>query len=170
MITPSAERIKNEVRGRWPNVAFQVYNVRYIAGTRTWSQHSWGNALDIFGTVAEMDEIALFLESRKSAGLLPIGTILWRVRDHYDHIHVEGTPKMTGTPPGATEEDDMTELIEMIQQSIVDVGFDIGSTGPAGNGVDGVLGPKTKAGWLALVQQATDPHSHNVTVTLEPPA
>lgn len=35
--------------------------------------------------------------------------------------------------------------VSKVQQALVDRGFDLGGTGPAGNGVDGVYGPRTAA-------------------------
>ena len=69
---------------------------------RGWSQHAYGNALDIgVPDRATGDRVYSWLiRNRLRFGL---GTICWRDRggcnaaDHQDHIHVEG-PKMSGTP------------------------------------------------------------------------
>lgn len=168
MITPSADRIRSQVRGRWPEAEIQVYNRRYIAGTTTWSQHAWGNALDIFAPMPMLDEIADFLRGRKRAGILPVGLILWRVANHFDHIHVEGEPKQTGTPPGgADEEDEMfADYVKGLQAQLNELGF----RDQDGNllAEDGVYGPKTgHADWSQRLA-GTGVHSHNVTVTIEP--
>ena len=75
-----------------------IGNCRNIKDTNTPSQHAWGNAidLDVYGYVSQKPYVD-FLE-----GLPEVGTILWasnRPSDHTDHIHVEGLPKQTGTPP-----------------------------------------------------------------------
>jgi len=75
-----------------------IGNCRNIKDTNTPSQHAWGNAidLDVYGYTAQKPYVA-YLET-----LPQVGTILWasnRPSDHTDHIHVEGLPKQTGTPP-----------------------------------------------------------------------
>ncbi len=78
-----------------------IFNCRYIRGTTTWSQHAWGNAVDFGGSTELLDAVADYLNTLKEKGYIPLGTLLWRVPDHYTHIHAEGLPKMTGTPPCA---------------------------------------------------------------------
>lgn len=106
--TPAAEQIEELVLDRWPGWVVQVgqYNRRPISGTSTWSQHSWGNAVDFHLAVgrpanatekARGDTIAAYL--RKHQTELGIRTILWWVKDHWDHIHVDFWPKGIGTPP-----------------------------------------------------------------------
>jgi hypothetical protein len=77
-----------------------IDSCRKIADSNTWSQHAWGNALDIQPVDrAQGDRIAAYL--RSNGGSLNVGGVLWWVKDHYDHVHVEGMPKQTGTPPCA---------------------------------------------------------------------
>ncbi len=78
-----------------------ICNIRYISGSSVWSQHSWCNAEDVHATSAKLDAINKFLIEQRERGLLPVGKVLWRVADHYGHLHYEASPAMTGTPPGA---------------------------------------------------------------------
>ena len=73
-----------------------VYDCRFIAGTTTWSQHAWGNAEDYHGTTDAMDDLAAYA---RSPALRPyVSQVLWRVPDHFDHVHLSGRPLETGTP------------------------------------------------------------------------
>jgi hypothetical protein len=119
IITPAVTEISAALFDRFAGlvVSWGIYNRRPIAGTLTWSQHSWGNAEDISnaaGTsrMSTLDSVYRWMVAERSAGRLPLGTILWRVRDHYDHIHYEGLPKQFGTPPlsGVTKMDVIAEL------------------------------------------------------------
>jgi hypothetical protein len=101
-----------------------VYNRRKIAGSQTWSQHSWGNAWDIGVRSWSMDDgdrLVAWLRKERDSGQLPIGLILWRVKDHFDHIHVEGKPKWTGVPPEQGDEDmpyTPDELKEIVGEAV----------------------------------------------------
>lgn len=187
MITDGVALIYNRVSTRFTvgrdfrNLG--VYNRRYIRGTTNWSQHSWGNAWDI-GVVGlwvpwvgwgkgsdgqkKLDEIYNYLISLRNSGV-PVGTILWRRRDHYNHIHVEAVPKKMGIPPlpsGVPDEDEemLKEIVKDWQAMLVANGF----TDKDGNPlkVDGVWGPKTKHAFNQMVQAAgkAGPHSHKVTI------
>lgn len=150
--------VESTYPGMWKNLG--VYNRRYIAGTTTWSQHAWGNAIDL-GVVSptQMDTIVADLKLKKASGELPVGTILWRVRNHYDHAHVEGSDKRTGTPPilPNVESEDMTELIKKIQTAL--------NAGGAQLTVDGVWGPKTHAAFVDALEGGQ--HTHEATVVLK---
>lgn len=93
------QRIYREVYGGFPGADFWgVYNRRLIAGTSSWSQHSWARAIDI-GVSGDSDlgnRIAAFLQSRPYDRSI---RILWRVHAHFDHLHVEMVPACSGTPP-----------------------------------------------------------------------
>lgn len=105
MITPELARINLALFARFPSaISWGVYNRRYIAGTKTWSQHAWGNAVDISNRAGTnrynlLDTIHGWALDQRVQGWLPIGTILWRVPAHFDHIHLEAKPKRTGNPP-----------------------------------------------------------------------
>lgn len=63
-----------------------------------WSQHAFGNALDLYATPKELDKIAVFLRSMGGAGSLGVKYAAWRVRNHFDHMHLDFWPTGTGTP------------------------------------------------------------------------
>lgn len=78
----------------WTN--YGICNCRYIAGTHTWSQHAYCNAVDVhFGTMSQMDEVYKYFNARR--GQFAIATLLWRVPDHYDHVHADFQPQNAGT-------------------------------------------------------------------------
>lgn len=148
MITPSMERIKAKILATFGSKFSKgllrdwgTYNRRKIAGSTSWSQHAWGNAWDIGCSLAEGDALVRWLKAERDSGRLPIGTILWRVKDHFDHIHVEGKPKKTGTPPVINTEADMKELIVELQKAMNAAGTTDSNGEPLK--VDGVLGPLT---------------------------
>lgn len=107
--TPAAERTEAEIRRRFPGMFDSIgqYNRRKISGSTSWSQHSWGNALDIMvggslnsGTpegYRRGDIMYAFLSANKTA--LGIRYILWRRYNHHNHIHVDFWPKGVYTPP-----------------------------------------------------------------------
>ena len=128
MITPALGVLAPAILDRWPGaVSWGVYNRRYIAGTRIWSQHAWGNAIDVsnFGGIAAelyprfayLDRVYEWLKAKRDE--LPIGTVLWRVPAHFDHIHVEGLPKQYGSPPASGTVAVMLDVIA-----------ELGSSGP----------------------------------------
>ena len=160
-ITIPIARIKAAVENKWATqfanhtlTNLGVYNRRKIANSNTWSQHAWGNAWDIgVRSVTLGNQIVAYLRAEDRAGRLSVGTILWQVPDHYDHIHVEGAPKKTGTPPlPTTDKDDDMELIKGIQRSLNAAGFK-GANGKVLT-VDGLYGANTEAAFLAMCKAA----------------
>ncbi len=112
--TPAAEYTETAVLDRYDEMVLGIgqYNRRPIAGTSRWSEHSWGNALDIHVRAgrtpvsltaksrqekANGDEINAWLNEHREE--LGIRVLLWWVRSHYDHIHVDFWPRGYGTPP-----------------------------------------------------------------------
>ena len=69
-----------------------------------WSQHAFGNAVDLSVNGADKQWPYLAaLESMRLQGF-PVGLILHagnRPKDHTNHIHLEAAPTLTGTPPCA---------------------------------------------------------------------
>lgn len=126
-----------------------VYNRRKIAGSQTWSQHAWGNAWDVMvADLATGDRLRAWL--RQNRLWLPVGTVLWRVPAHYDHLHIEGKPKRRGVPPVIGEDDEnMEKLTTIIQQALVDAGYPLPRFG-----VDGDPGDETQKALTAAFRDA----------------
>jgi len=59
---------------------------------------------------------------------------------------VEALPKLAPSPTAGASSSEWTETWKKRQQSLVDVEIDIGDSGPNMDGVDGVVGSKTRAG------------------------
>lgn len=96
--TPAIDLIYTEVLTLWPSVqSWGICNCRHISGTNVWSYHAWCQAWDIHASVALMDDIAAYLNKNKTR--LRILHVLWRVPDHFDHIHVDVEPVRTGQVP-----------------------------------------------------------------------
>jgi hypothetical protein len=104
-ITPAAAAVMADLESAFmlPGIKFGIYNRRKIAGTMTWSQHSWPNALDIFFTnagdtsaahQAQLDTVHAYLISQG----YPIRTLIWRAPSHFGHIHVDFWPRGYSTP------------------------------------------------------------------------
>ena len=156
--TDECERFVRLLNARFPDVATMgIYNRRHIAGTYTWSQHAWGNAVDITSPanrkprVAENELHMAYLDEvydwiRANSQRLEVRVILWRRASHWNHIHVDFYPRQTGTPPVLTgdpqEEAQVKEWIETVQASLNKAGYK-GANGKALT-VDGILGANTK--------------------------
>lgn len=187
--------LKAAVEAAFPGIRSSgTYNRRYIAGTSIWSQHAYdpnyGNAWDIRPpagdsvqevkgsksnpqTTNTLDDVYRWLVNEKRRGTTfdgkTIGTILWRVDAHYDHIHVELSPKFRGTPPPtkgytpSTEEEEVEELTKYIQQALVDGGYPLPQYG-----VDGKWGSETQSALTQAFEDAkagqTGNHYHKVTL------
>lgn len=99
MPTPNVDAVIDWVEAEYPDLPrIQTTNCRPIAGSSTWSQHSWANAADIFVDRQTGDELAPQLRTMFGPH---IRTLLWQVKDHYDHIHVDFWPTGISTPPCA---------------------------------------------------------------------
>ncbi|MDP8928731.1 MAG: hypothetical protein M3O70_09195 [Actinomycetota bacterium] len=94
--TAAVTRAKAALNQRFPGLRMQVSSCRKIARSSSWSQHAFNNAIDIFASKATLDMVAAFLRSNKAA--LSVNNVLWRVRDHFDHCHVDFHPKGIGVP------------------------------------------------------------------------
>lgn len=111
-----------------PKIKFgSVFVCKKIAGSSTWSQHSWGNAIDIFptdgNTQAKLRDIAdavVYQATHKTKAnrfrKLPVSQVIdhdgrriWSSGQGWytyagttgAHIHVSGKPLKTGVPPCA---------------------------------------------------------------------
>lgn len=168
--TAPLERAVLDLNRQFPDVASMgIYNRRPIAGTSTWSQHSWGNAVDITSPVsvarmkngplagqvirdtrnpehmAYLDRVNRWLDGNRYR--LGIRVKLWRTTSHWNHIHIDMYPRQYGTPPDLTGSpvtgDDMAfaAYLKEVQISLNDAGY-VGANGQPLS-VDGVLGDNT---------------------------
>ena len=99
-----------------------VFNCKQIAGSTTFSQHSWGNAVDLMASGDDLERIAhnavrQGTEKTKSneGDLLPVDRVIfkeriWRPNEgwsaytgepHTNHVHIDFRPAKTGRPPCA---------------------------------------------------------------------
>lgn len=92
---PNLKVVWTEVYTRWPNVtSWGVANCRKVSGSTRWSYHApnpYAQAWDIHGSTATLDEVARYLAANRER--LKIIELLWRVTNHYDHIHVAVEPR-----------------------------------------------------------------------------
>ena len=102
-ITAAAAQLEVVLSVKFPGVRFGRYKCRTIAGSSTYSQHSWGNARDLYAPVdhpdpkAFIDKVMAFIEENREP--LNIKLTLWQVRDHYSHGHVDFWPHGYDVPP-----------------------------------------------------------------------
>lgn len=104
--TPGVALIIGAVFSVFGPLPIGVTAVRKIAGTSTWSQHAYGNAVDFMvGEPSPLHhDVAFFLDSMR--GPLHVNHLLadpWfpsPLGDHFNHCHVDPHPAYGGTPPG----------------------------------------------------------------------
>lgn len=117
METTQTTRFRRRIRLRFPRVVRTgVYNCRRIAGSSSWSQHAWGNAIDVFGPRFTLGRLARWAARRRVARRLGVQTVIWQDRvwsaetrswshysgiPHVTHVHVDFAPRRYGTPPCA---------------------------------------------------------------------
>lgn len=84
-----------------------ICQCRTIQGSSSWSQHAYCNAVDWGGDVSRLNNVANYLLMLQRKHFIPVSQILWRGRDmisghsvydHYNHIHVSGSPLRSGRP------------------------------------------------------------------------
>lgn len=99
--TPHVQAIVDDLEGRFDGIRVGAWKCRRIAGRLDWSQHAYtegeyeGNAADIFPwSMGQGDEIAAYIRT-----LPNVKVVLWRVKNHYDHVHFDTWPTGVGTPP-----------------------------------------------------------------------
>ncbi len=132
-ITPAISRVSRVLQrakvgsGKTRLIKFGgVFNCRTIAGSDTYSQHAWGNAIDLFPEHQSNDELraiadAVVVQATKStiANLgrkIPVSQVIdhnnrriwtpsfgWKTYtgSYGAHVHVSGEPLRLGTPPCA---------------------------------------------------------------------
>ena len=97
-MTPNLEVVVDYVKAEY-GLPVGITNCRKISGKRTWSQHSWSNAADIYTTNKALgDRIVADLYDKFGEH---IRYVLWWRASHYNHIHVDMWPYGYGTPPCA---------------------------------------------------------------------
>lgn len=165
--TPALTRAKQDIALRFGGIVthFGVYNRRPINNSSYWSQHSWPNALDIHVATQDHGDM-IYAWLRDEWDRLEIRTLLWWVKDHYDHLHVDFWPRGYGTPSktrggsdnryktrGGTVitqeelEKEVIEVVKGIQTALAAGGFDPGD-------IDGQWGPNTQAAFDEMVVAA----------------
>lgn len=109
MSRKAAVHALEHLQKEFPSLRAGQWNCRYIGNDpdRGWSTHAWGAGLDIshkdwgYSTnpvhQAWLDSVALWLEQYRYE--LSIKVMLWRVADHYNHIHVDFWWHDDGDPP-----------------------------------------------------------------------
>jgi len=113
-------------RGRADHLIKQgeVFACKKVVNTNVWSQHAWGNAVDLIlkdPSVINLHDVAMnaFHQATKrtiaNRGVrVPIQTIIWTDRawvygrgweaytgEYHNHVHVDFRPPKEGTPPCA---------------------------------------------------------------------
>lgn len=115
--TTPCRRFTRRLRIRFPRVSrVGIYACRHIAGSTSWSQHSWGNAIDVFGPQSTLARVARWASRPRRSRRLAVQTVIWHDRvwsaetgqwSHYSgiphvaHVHVDFRPRRYGTPPCA---------------------------------------------------------------------
>lgn len=113
--TPNLERIKAAVSAEFPDAIYGQFNCRRRNAVGNWSQHAGsepakgykGNAVDIvhkdhgYGDTsaahqAWLDDVNAFLVVYRVE--LDLNELIWRKRNHYDHIHTSPWPKLHDFP------------------------------------------------------------------------
>jgi ribosomal protein L12E/L44/L45/RPP1/RPP2 len=63
-----------------------------------------------------------------------------------------GTPKAGNVPSGTTSAKSKPEVVAL-QKQLVAAGYKLGTSGPNRDGIDGIMGPKTRAAQQQMIQQ-----------------
>lgn len=100
--------LNGNFKGRWENWGICV--CKHISGSTSWSQHAYCNAIDVGGSTGNLDAIAKAATAAAKDGRIPCDQVIWRgwehvhggsVYDHYDHVHLTGSPERSGYPSAA---------------------------------------------------------------------
>lgn len=96
--TARAQAFSSEVFERFPTArSLGIFVCKKIAGSDTWSEHSWGNALDIGGSQRVLGQVAAWAGANRVR--FAIRNILWQVPGHDTHVHVDFEPSHAGSVP-----------------------------------------------------------------------
>ncbi len=106
--TQAIDIIVGTAATRYPSVLnYGIAACKRIAGSYSWSQHAYNNGVDFGGSTALLNDVANYLNMLRIKHYVPAAEILWQgrnlvnghfVSDHFDHVHVSGSPLMYGTP------------------------------------------------------------------------
>lgn len=102
--TDNIQKLCDYIVDRGPGwVSWGICNCRRVAGSSTWSQHAWCNAIDVSWTSAAgkgfIDK--LVADVKRDVPHL-VSQIIWRDgAAHESHVHFSGAPYRNGTPPCA---------------------------------------------------------------------
>ena len=106
-ITAAAANYMATIKKNFPQISgYGTVAVRTIAGTNTWSQHAYGNAIDVMTGASGALRQAVAFFSNQYRRILSIAHLLadpWFASprgDHYNHVHADFFPQYGGTPPG----------------------------------------------------------------------
>ena len=104
-ISPNAARYAGVINSVFGNLPMGFVSRRNVAGTTSWSQHAFGNAVDVMtgANTGLRQAVSAFSDVHRE--LLSIAHLLadpWFKSprgDHYNHVHADFNPQGTGTPP-----------------------------------------------------------------------
>jgi hypothetical protein len=106
-LTAAAANYMAVIKKNFPQITgYGTIAVRNIAGTNTWSQHAYGNAIDVMTGASTAMRQAVAFFSNQYRRILSIAHLLadpWfasPLGDHYNHVHADFFPQYGGTPPG----------------------------------------------------------------------
>jgi len=117
-MTPNLRIVNDYIRAKY-GLAIGVTNCRKIAGSQTYSQHSWSNAGDIYTTNKDLqDKVAADIKA--TFGPHVRNVLTWRYNAaHWNHVHVDMWPKGWLTPPC----DGGTQLIKYKDGTVASTAF-----------------------------------------------
>jgi hypothetical protein len=92
------------IRANFGNLSLGIVAVRHIAQSSSWSQHAYGNAVDVMCSGDLHRTIAYATDANRGplriAHLLADPYFPSPLGDHYGHVHADFYPQWGGTPPG----------------------------------------------------------------------
>jgi TP901 family phage tail tape measure protein len=116
LITKSLWAFVQQIKNLFPNTSMGGFNyVKYIAGTNIFSQHSYGNAVDLGMSNSEKIRSAIWNWALKNVAPLHMGHLIYKTSiwsdenptihaytgvPHTTHVHADFMPQYGGTPPG----------------------------------------------------------------------
>lgn len=151
-LTSKAQVVFNLLNGK-PGISRiegQVETPRNIAGTNKLSEHVWGNALDVYGSVTQLTEWAKELDSKRSQygiKVLCYDPGVGRKYDHCttkhtDHMHVDFAPHCSGHVSASGSTTARATACNAYQGgNPIDPGGDVEDPGFIGGIVNDIIGP-----------------------------